>query len=347
MINTTISHYRVLQKLGAGGMGVVYKAKDVRLGRFVALKFLPDDYADDPQLRERFQREARSASTLNHPNICTIYDIGEDNGRAFMAMEFLDGVTLKELVQGGPLKLEDLIDFALQVVDGLAAAHVSGIVHRDIKPANVLVTAEGRAKILDFGLAKVATPWHAKTIVGAEEETVVGSREYMTGDRAVGTMPYMSPEQALGKPLDTRTDLFSFGVTLYEMATGAMPFQGDTTGLLFLSIVQDNPVPATQINPAIPAELQRIISKCLEKERELRYQQASEIRTDLLAMQRISATRQNRIASSGDEAERGGASTLGAQPDLVARSPQHTGQVASNVPIHEGGALHQDVRLLF
>ena len=304
MIGTTISHYRILERLGAGGMGVVYKAQDVRLGRFVAVKFLPEDVANDPQLRERFQREARSASTLSHPNICTVYDIGEDNGRIFMAMEFLDGVTLKEFIRHGPLELETLIDIAIQVVDGLAAAHKRGIVHRDIKPANIMVTAEQRAKILDFGLAKVATPFHAKAIAGSEDETLVGgSGEYKTtAGTTLGTMPYMSPEQALGKPLDARTDLFSFGVTLYEMATGEMPFHGDTTGVLFLSIVQDTPVPPTRLNPALPAELQLVIDKCLEKDRELRYQEASHILSDLKQLGRASSWHTTRPTRAIEEA---------------------------------------------
>jgi len=277
MIGMTISHYHVLEKLGAGGMGVVYKAQDVRLGRFVALKFLPEDYADDPQLRDRFQREAQATSALNHPNICTIYDVGEADGRIFMAMEFLNGETLKARVERGPLELEQLKEIALQIVEGLDAAHEHNIIHRDIKPANVFVSSSGRAKILDFGLAKIATP-HVRT--GNEETTADGGKVTTIG-ATLGTMPYMSPEQALGNPLDTRTDLFSFGVTLYEMATAQMPFRGDTTGILFLSIMQDVPVPATQLNPAIPPDLQRIISKCLEKDRDLRYQHAADIVSDL------------------------------------------------------------------
>jgi serine/threonine protein kinase len=248
MPRTTISHYRVLEKLGAGGMGVVYKAQDTRLGRFVALKFLPDDYADDPQLRERFQREARAASALNRPNICTIHDIGEEDGRLFIAMEFLDGATLQDLAQGKPLEIDRLVELAVQVVDGLEAAHAEGILHRDIKPANIFVTRKDRVKILDFGLAKINAPSRAKVETGAIG--TIGSGEYMTtGGGALGAMPYMSPEQALGKPLDARSDLFSFGVTLYEMATGKMPFQGDTTGVLFLSIVQEAPVDRCNLIP--------------------------------------------------------------------------------------------------
>src|SRR6516165_6874033 len=283
MIGSTISHYRVLERLGAGGMGVVYKAEDVRLGRFVALKFLPNEFADDPQRRERFQREARAASALNHPNICTIYDIGEADGRVFMAMEFLAGMTLKDKIAGAPVELDQLFDIARQVLDGLGAAHAQGIIHRDIKPANFFITSSGRAKILDFGLAKIAPASRART---GDEETLVDGAGQTTAGVTLGTMPYMSPEQAFGKPLDTRTDLFSLGVTLYEMATGRMPFHGDTTGILFLSIVQEKPAPVMQLNPRVPAELQRIINKCLEKDRELRYQHASDISSDLKRLQR-------------------------------------------------------------
>ena len=264
MIGTTISHYRVLEKLGAGGMGVVYKAQDTRLGRFLALKFLPEDYADNTQLRDRFQREARAASTLNHPNICTVYDIGEQDGRVFMAMEFLDGVTLKESTLKGPVELDRLVEIAIQVANGLNAAHSKGIIHRDVKSANIFMTTDGQAKILDFGLAKIASPWDARAAAGSEATTIGPNAEIVTTvGGTMGTMPYMSPEQALGKPLDTRTDLFSLGVTLYEMATGRMPFHGDTTGLLLIDIVQGIPEPPRQFNPSIPDELQRIISKCL------------------------------------------------------------------------------------
>ena len=320
MIGQLISHYQVLEKLGQGGMGVVYKAQDLRLGRFVALKFLPDEYADDRQVRDRFQREARAASAMNHPNICTIYDIHEDSGRVFMAMEFLDGETLKAKVERGPLELEQLQEIALQIVDGLDAAHAQGIIHRDIKPANVFVTS-GRAKILDFGLGKIATT-HART--GYEETTADGG-ELTTKGAVLGTMPYMSPEQALGKPLDTRTDLFSFGVTLYEMATGQMPFYGDTTGILFLSIMQDVPVPATQLNPRIPPEMQRIINKCLEKDRDLRYQHADDISSDLKRLRRDSGTA--RFAAI-DHTE----------PELTPQTVSHTSAASTEQKVISSGA---------
>jgi serine/threonine protein kinase/Flp pilus assembly protein TadD len=329
VIGRFISRYQVLEKLGQGGMGVVYKAQDTRLGRFVALKFLPEDYADDRHLRDRFQREARAASVLNHPNICTIYDIGEADGRVFIAMEFLDGVTLKQLVLGDPLQLDRLLDIAGQVLDGLDAAHTQGIIHRDIKPANIFITTSGRAKILDFGLAKIAPTSEIRT---GEEETVGDLSLQTTAGGTLGTLPYMSPEQALGKPLDTRTDLFSFGVTLYEMATGQMPFRGDTTGVLFLSIMQDVPVPATQLNRSMPAELQNVIERCLEKSCELRYQHASDIRSDLRRVQRISGV--VRVSAAGNavgESVRESVGTLVSDPPVAVN--QHSDEGIADAPV--------------
>ncbi len=288
MIRDTISHYSILEKVGEGGMGVVYKAHDTRLERFVALKFLPEEYAHEKVVRERFLREARAASALNHPNICTIYDVGEEEGDIFIAMELLEGVNLRELLRRGPLPFAQLLPIAIDVVSGLEAAHDSGIIHRDIKLANIFVTHTGRTKILDFGLAKKTAARTAVLAASAERQDSPDEPQMSSGLAALGTAAYMSPEQALGRPLDERTDLFSFGIVLYEMATGRAPFRGDTTGMLFLSIVQETPEPPRLLNPDMPEELQRIISKCLEKNRELRYQHASEIYADLLRLRRLS-----------------------------------------------------------